>query len=89
MKLVNFAILPDTGLYHLAVGVGVPVFCYFTYTNPKLVEPDEGIYQLCYKETEELDTFGLHKCSSDITITDLQTCFRSFKTKLEKKGIYL
>lgn len=87
MKLVDFVILPDTGLYHLAVGVSVPVFCYFTYTNPKLVEPDYGIYQLCYKETEELDDFGLHKCSANITATDLQTCFQKFQAKLEEMDI--
>ena len=82
MKAVDFVIVPDTGLYHLAVGVGVPVFCYFTYTNPKLVEPDEGIYQMCYKEIEEFDNFGLYKCSSDIDTAYLQDCFANFQNKL-------
>ena len=83
MKLVNFVILPDTGLYHLAVGVGVPIFCYFAYTNPKLVEPEQGIFQLCYKEIDRLDNFGLKQCSSDIDEFNLIQCFKQFKSKLE------
>ncbi len=82
MKNMKFAILPDTGLFHLAVGVNIPIFSYFTYTHPKLVEPKNHIYQFCYHETEKKDLFGLPKCTQNISFEKLQKCFNKFANKL-------
>lgn len=50
MKLVKFVMLPDTGLYHIAVGIKVPILGIFTYTNPILVVPNDGIVSICFQE---------------------------------------
>jgi ADP-heptose:LPS heptosyltransferase len=82
MQLSKFIIVPDTGLYHIAIGVGVPTFTVFTYTNPELVRPSSGIFQACYQETDQLDKFGLKICDKDIGIEKIKRCFDSFYQKL-------
>lgn len=54
IKFSNFIIVPDTGLYHIAVAMNTPIFSVFTYTNPKLVEPLKGIYKIVFKEDKTL-----------------------------------
>lgn len=49
MKACRFIITPDTGLYHIAAAIGIPILGIFTYTDPKLVEPDSGIYVHCFQ----------------------------------------
>ncbi|MEA3554577.1 MAG: glycosyltransferase family 9 protein [Campylobacterota bacterium] len=78
MKYSEFIIVPDTGLYHIAVAVGIPIFSIFTYTNPKLVEPSSGKFKLCYKEIDEYDIFGLNKCTKELDIKYLKQCFSNF-----------
>ena len=40
MLASRFLITPDSGLFHLAIGLGVRVLSFFTYTNPELVRPN-------------------------------------------------
>ena len=40
MTQAKFVIVPDSGLFHIAVGLGVNILALFTYTNPELVRPD-------------------------------------------------
>jgi ADP-heptose:LPS heptosyltransferase len=49
MQKVNFVVVPDTGLFHLALGVGAPILSIFTHTNPELVRPDGGEYEICFQ----------------------------------------
>ena len=49
MKLNDFIITPDTGLYHIAVAIGIPIIGIFTYTNPLLVEPESGLFIHCFQ----------------------------------------
>lgn len=44
MSLSEFIITPDTGLYHMAVAIGLPLFGIFTCTSLVEVEPAEGLY---------------------------------------------
>jgi ADP-heptose:LPS heptosyltransferase len=39
MMAAKFVILPDSGLFHVAVGLGVNILAVFTHTNPELVRP--------------------------------------------------
>jgi len=44
MLSVRFVIVADTGLLHLAIGLGVKTMAFFPYTNPELVRPDAKDY---------------------------------------------
>jgi ADP-heptose:LPS heptosyltransferase len=44
MLSVRFVIVPDTGLLHLAIGLGVKIMAFFPYTNPELVRPNAKNY---------------------------------------------
>jgi ADP-heptose:LPS heptosyltransferase len=73
MSKARFCLLPDTGLYHLAVGVGSPIFALFTHTNPELVRPEIGIYELAFRvdESKGLDPFGLPYGTNDLNVDEL------------------
>jgi ADP-heptose:LPS heptosyltransferase len=73
MTKVKFVMLPDTGLYHLAVGIGVPIFGLFTHTNPELVRPERGIYEIAFQEDPDkgLDQFGLPYGTRDLPVSEL------------------
>lgn len=60
----------------MAVGVGVPIFCIFTYTNPILVEPDDGIFQACFKETDKKDVNGVILGTADFEESYLFECIK-------------
>lgn len=66
MQLSKFFIVPDTGLFHLAVGAKIPILCIFTYTNPLLVEPQQTIYESCFCPTSEVDLHDLPLGTSEI-----------------------
>lgn len=66
MKYMRFTIVPDTGLYHISVGLELPTFGIFTYTNPILVEPSHGIYKLCFQENGEYGKDGLKQGTKEI-----------------------
>jgi ADP-heptose:LPS heptosyltransferase len=40
MLNAKIVITPDSGLFHVAVGLGVELLAFFTYTNPALVQPE-------------------------------------------------
>jgi ADP-heptose:LPS heptosyltransferase len=40
MLNAKIVITPDSGLFHIAVGLGVELLAFFTYTNPELVRPE-------------------------------------------------
>ena len=88
MSLVKFVFLPDTGLYHMAVGVGASILCIFTYTNPILVEPDEGIFQACFKEIDKKDVNGITLGRGDLEKSYLFECIsifiKSYMNKMKK-----
>jgi len=44
MSLSNFIVTPDTGLYHLAVAIDLPLFGIFTCTSLTEVKPENGLY---------------------------------------------
>lgn len=66
MQLSKFFVVPDTGLFHLAVGAKIPILGIFTYTNPLLVEPQQTIYESCFCPTSEVDLHGLPLGTSEI-----------------------
>ena len=82
MKKSKFIIVPDTGLYHIAVCLNLPIFSIFTYTNPKLVEPENGIYEICNKEIDEYGLFDLRICTNKMEIAFIITSFKKFVKKL-------
>lgn len=49
MKVNDFIVTPDTGLYHIAVAIGIPIIGIFTHTNPLLVEPESGLFINCFQ----------------------------------------
>lgn len=78
MDMVNFVYLPDTGLYHMAVGLSVPILCIFTHTNPILVQPDEGVFKACFKNTDTIDLNGVTLGSPNLEEDYLKDCVNSF-----------
>jgi ADP-heptose:LPS heptosyltransferase len=50
MARAKLCILPDSGLFHLAVGVGAATLGVFTHTNPELVRPNTSRVEFCYRE---------------------------------------
>lgn len=51
MTTTRLSLLPDTGLFHLALASGRPVFGIFTYTNPNLVDPHLPWVRFVFKES--------------------------------------
>lgn len=49
IKLSDFIVTPDTGLYHIAVAVGTPLFGLFTCTSLSEVKPEEGLFIQCHQ----------------------------------------
>jgi ADP-heptose:LPS heptosyltransferase len=66
MKQMLFTIVPDTGLYHISIGLERPTFAIFTHTNPILVEPSHGIYELCFQESTVYGSDGLKQGIKEI-----------------------
>lgn len=58
-KHCQFVVTGDTGLMHLAFGVGTPVLGLFTYTQPYHVMPEGVVCQACFKPNpENIDEYG-------------------------------
>lgn len=102
IKKSNFIIVPDTGLFHIAVANGTPIFSIFTYTNPKLVEPLKGIFEIVFKEDEMLEENKNHELklgTKDIASTKIKEAFDDFYISLKNyllpqdnkkiKGLYI
>ena len=49
MQLVRFFITPDTGLLHIAIALDIKTLAIFTYTNPKLVDPQTDNFIACFQ----------------------------------------
>jgi ADP-heptose:LPS heptosyltransferase len=58
LQKVRFVIVPDTGVYHLAVATRTPILGIFVYTPPEEVKPSCGSYINCYKEGAERRPYG-------------------------------
>lgn len=85
MKLIHFIITPDTGLYHIAVAIGIPIFGIFTYTDPKLVEPDQGTFVLCFEPQDELKSANIRFGRKDLNLDYLLESTNQFIKLLEEK----
>lgn len=86
IKLSKFIIVPDTGLYHIAVAHKTPIYSIFTYTNPKLVEPTQGVYKIVFKEDDTLvenKNLELKFGTNNIEFSKLTESFDEFYIKLE------
>lgn len=86
MKLTNFIITPDTGLYHIAVAVSIPILGIFTYTDPELVKPGSGIYLNCFQAKEETINNELRVGKKDIDTSYLIQCLKEFIQMLDNKN---
>jgi ADP-heptose:LPS heptosyltransferase len=91
MLKARFVILPDSGLFHIATGLGVNILAFFTYTNPELVRPDAEnctiVFEpddLCRSETNGLP-FGAGTPSTD----ELLSITSSFLARLESREAYV
>lgn len=82
MKHVSFTVVPDTGLYHISIGLECPTFGIFTYTNPVLVKPNDGTYELCFQETGEYGRDGLKQGTKEIDTEYLLNSTHSFISRL-------
>jgi ADP-heptose:LPS heptosyltransferase len=49
MQNMRFFITPDTGLLHMAIALDIKTLAIFTYTNPKLVDPETQNFVACFK----------------------------------------
>lgn len=83
MKFIDFVIVPDTGLFHLAMGMKVPTFCIFTYTHPILVQPNQEKYGYYFEEGEGHDLHGLSRGKKEISINDFLETTKKFVLKLQ------
>jgi ADP-heptose:LPS heptosyltransferase len=52
MLRAKFVIVPDSGLFHIAVGLGVNILAFFTYTNPNLVRPEARNCRIVFRPEE-------------------------------------
>ena len=68
MRCNDFIITPDTGLYHIAVATDIPILGIFTYTDPRLVEPENGIYIHCFQSEQDIDSAGLRFGNKDLDL---------------------
>ena len=74
IKNSRFVIVPDSGIYHLAIGLGVPILGIFTHTNPELVRPSSGDFEFCFKPDPEKGWTpeGLSYGTRDLKLVDLE-----------------
>lgn len=86
MKLNHFIITPDTGLYHLAVAVQIPILGIFTYTDPCLVEPDSGLYLNCFQALEEFQNAPIRFGTKDLEVDYLLNQVNKFTVLLNEKN---
>lgn len=85
MKLNHFIITPDTGLYHIAVAIGIPIIGIFTYTDPRLVEPDCGLYVHCFQPTSDTMDAPIRFGKRDLDTDYLVECTEKFIKRLEER----
>ena len=63
LERCDLLITGDTGLMHLGVGVGVPIFSFFLVTRPEPVVPDDYPMHVCMIEDKDgIDDFGWGEC---------------------------
>lgn len=84
MKLNPFIITPDTGLYHIAVAIGIPIIGIFTYTDPRLVEPDCGFYNHCFQPTSETADMPIRFGKKDLDTDYLLERTEKFVNRLDE-----
>lgn len=87
MKLNHFIITPDTGLYHIAVAIGIPIIGIFTYTDPRLVEPDRGLYIHCFQPTSDTIDAPIRFGKRDLDTDYLIECTEKFIKRLEESTL--
>ena len=71
MESVRLSILPDTGLFHLAVAAGRPLFGIFTHTHPQLVDPHLPHVKFAFipNDLGLMDQNGLRYGTKEIPLT--------------------
>ena len=83
MKLCKFIVVPDTGLYHIAIALEIPILGIFTYTNPLLVLPSSDINAFCFQETNECDLHGVKLGKKEIEDKVLFQAYEQLADKLK------
>jgi len=62
MQIVRFFITPDTGLLHIAIALNIKTLAIFTFTNPKLIDPETDNFVACFQpdfsKTNDLLYYG-------------------------------
>jgi ADP-heptose:LPS heptosyltransferase len=53
MLEAKFVMVPDSGLFHIAVGLGINTLAFFTHTNPELVRPTARNCIIVFEAREE------------------------------------
>ncbi len=87
LQKVRFVIVPDTGVYHLAVATQTPILGIFVYTPPEEVKPSDGIYINCYKEGAERRPYGkrgLVYAQADLEDDYLKSCLDKLMTEIDR-----
>ena len=87
MRAVRLSILPDTGLFHLAVASGTPVLGIFTHTHPLHVDPFLDRVHIVFKEDRAagLDQHGLPHGSQKITGQEALGALRVLMREMDSK----
>jgi len=80
LEQLRFSILPDTGLFHLALGLRKPVLGVFTYTNPALVDPRVPWVEFIFKEAspKALDQHACPVGTADLTPSEVTLALQGF-----------
>jgi ADP-heptose:LPS heptosyltransferase len=88
MLSVRFVMVPDTGLLHLAIGLGVKAMVFFPYTNPELVRPEAKNYVSIFRpDTSSEPVPGVLPYGTGTpSIEDILLATSSFRNQLEHAG---
>lgn len=68
MKYCDFMVTPDTGLYHIAAAIGIPIIGMFPHTNPLLVEPEDGVFVHCFQPDDTSFYHGIPYGKKDLDL---------------------
>jgi ADP-heptose:LPS heptosyltransferase len=85
LQKVRFVIVPDTGVYHLAVATRTPILGIFVYTPPEEVKPSGGAFINCYKEGAERRPYGergLVYAEANLLDDYLESCLDKLMTEI-------
>lgn len=88
IRSVRFSILPDTGLFHLAVAAERPVLGIFTHTHPLHVDPFFDWVRIVFRKGPEagIDLHGLPFGSKQIALQEVIDSLLMLLDKTEVQG---